>query len=463
MKGSAALLALLALVGCIEPAPPRSLTFDQFVADLGLALCSSCLGGWYFGLRDFSSAKNCARAEGPGLRQQFRTLVDQGDVAFDGAAAARCNDWVAGQRDACVSRHPWFWSAFDSPCLAVLVGERKVGQPCLSDAQCSTRLCSADGPCGTPRCQPVRKEGAPCAEFDGCGARMHCGLDGQCHAYHRPGKGQACDLPWECQPGLSCANGKCRPLAGPQERCRQWDYGWYPACGPGLACTNASDGEYRCAVLGALGGDCSTFEGCGEGLVCDDGVCQMLAKDGQPCSPSRVNCTGDDRACQLDASGVVRCLPLPDVGAACAPESAVVPDGNRCQLDLYCDPATATCRKQFGRGQPCAGQNECSAGTSCHDQVCKDGLAMGDPCHPQAHWHCPTGAWCKQGVCTPLVGAGGDCSESASACAAGTFCDNGKCRMAGGLHATCNADKECALGLKCTGLKCEVDPCAGQP
>ncbi len=460
VAGCVAVLGFCA--GCIEVRTPGAWTYAAFTAELGLLACREDRGcGTGFGTA-FSSAASCERLLGRQfLGWQWQDL-QRGDIAFQPAATASCIDWIDSQRTSCVGAYaPENWSKLASPCLDVFVGQRQVGQPCGTHAHCATLVCLAQGPCQQRRCQPARSEGQVCPAMDGCGRGMHCGADGTCHAYHRPNRGEKCDTDWECAAGLTCMNATCVALRGPGDTCTTWA-NVQPRCGKGLIC-DGTQTPNRCSVPAARGGDCGPLHPCASGLVCDASVCQKPAADGEKCSKTRANCTGIDRTCIADSDGSAHCAPLPDIGQACAPKAATTAAGRRCQVDLYCDPATVSCRKQTGHGQPCAGSGECRDGMACRAGQCGDGLAVGDGCDPQRAAACGPGLWCKQGHCAALLAGGGLCGGEGSACAPGLVCSQGVCVLGGGINAMCQSTSQCAHGLVCSALTCQEDPCKPVP
>lgn len=247
----------------------------------------------------------------------------------------------------------------------LLRGFVPVGETCDEPVECATgTFCvKPNGVCrGT--CVAYSREGEPCGI--GCDHGLRC--DG---ALCAPLKGldELCESSAECQADLVCL-GRCRPRRKLGESCRV-DVERLSPCEPGLACdvTPFVEGaEGRCVVPGEAFAECRFHWSCRPGLVCAEinwssfpaaapppgfclepdvanancartvyaafvgetcqpGLscreltqqCGALPVRGEPCTPSKQDCSGFEVFCKPTGSGDVGvCTGPATIGETCA-------------------------------------------------------------------------------------------------------------------------------------------------
>lgn len=215
-------------------------------------------------------------------------------------------------------------------------------------------------------------------------------------------------------------------------RCSAWRAsgescdGFFRRCRPQLSTCRANDaGLETCQAPLADGEACAYSDDCREGRVCVSGTCvQRVAAEGEECNRT---------------SG----FPF-------------------CEGDFFCRVAAAAqpgvCTRRAGLGGACSGQGSCLATLRCSSQyfagVCTARLPTGAAC--SAYDDCEEGQGCPSATsrCTPVPGAGGDCSAGGSqySCAPGAYCDfsdpTGQyaCRATLGLGEACGGDYQCISG-----------------
>lgn len=248
----------------------------------------------------------------------------------------------------------------------------------------------------------------------------------------RPASGGSCDE-GGCLAGLTCVEGRCEEVHSEGEAClRDSD------CSDSLGCV-----DRVCRSAGYLGAPCVSdnqclpWLQCGEtntcvsgGSACDEhddcafgGVCEgsnvglcVTPTTGMRCS-SDDNCLEDDYCLWDGVRG--QCVERPSIGEPCT-------DTDLCASDSTCS-ALGVCVRIPGRGESCREdpyiERTCAAGLYCNGGRCGSLPSVGAACS----WRtgCAAGAICVgvgAGVCTSPLPLGAECSTWASACGPGTYC-----------------------------------------
>lgn len=205
-------------------------------------------------------------------------------------------------------------------CRGVCSSAPRLGEPCAFG--CDIGLtCNTEG-----RCAVLKPLDTPCEASPECENDLIC-FAGRCRPRRKLGDSCTFDptVPSSCEPGLACdvvpfvrgASGVCvRPL-GPDAPCR-----FHFSCQPGLLCSDIDWADFpakeptkgTCRPPDELDSACrgsiyAQFVGdqCVAGASCDLSLlaCKAAPQRGQPCQPSRNNCTGVDVYCKPSGSGDV--------------------------------------------------------------------------------------------------------------------------------------------------------------
>jgi hypothetical protein len=228
--------------------------------------------------------------------------------------------------------------------LVEVRGTRAAGEPCEDDVQCASAACSqrSDAECGV--CARDAGEGESCAE-DGvtCGAGLYCDFndDDRPDLCRRKGPaGAACERRSECEDGLLCDGGACKPFS----------------------------------ALPKAGEPCA--DRCAFGSACGDGTCVVLPQENQPC-------LSDDRPVPSCALG----LDCDEAGNVCKRRfTGEVDPGGACDDDTFCKGGTCAAGRCVayaklgeacsdgdggpGSAPPCEDDYECTAGACAEVAVC---------------------------------------------------------------------------------------------
>jgi hypothetical protein len=257
--------------------------------------------------------------------------------------------------------------------------------------------------------------------------------------------------------------------------------------------------------LRKAGDPCVSSGECIQGLYCKKdagcpGTCTPFAQVGQSCAGTaecdpQLDCTTVPTGAPDASTGTTDvCEPRPTEGGPC--NSGNCGSWENCPaapslcagvVNLWCDPASNTCKPGAGEGAACgppadAGPNSGSvvcASTLWCDQVfvdkpgtCRAASGMGGPCNDTG---CSTGLHCAGyvalgpgatlGMCVGPSAAGGPCTSS-NDCQGGAYCGNGTCGGGKPFGAACQQDTDCQAGLTCAANLCEHaaypgDPCNG--
>lgn len=417
----------------------------------------------------FFDLDRCIADRSPALMSFAKAMLRPDHTEFNPAAALACLQWIEARRWRCTgAADVWNWQQFGPPCGAVFRGLGKGGSVCQSKWDCQSASCGQADPCAPWQCLSAVGDGQPCPDSGGnCGLGRVCGSDDRCWPYAEPAIGQPCHWATACGPDAECSpEGVCRAIAGVNQLCGQSATAGKTQCPAKLACVRAgaglsNAGQDVCKPGRATLGSCSEKFPCAAGLTCSGGHCGVPAENGVECT-KHTPCTGLDRACQPDSSGVRHCLPLPDDGEPCLASKNAPAADRRCQRGLYCDPASQKCRSQTGKQQPCAGQDECGSPLACWNGACVGDATLGEPCSPDDAWSCKGNGWCKNGVCAAPAALGQDCTDTFGACDASGYCDNGKCALRKGIGEPCSDFNQCMAPLQCDLISCQPSPC-GHP
>jgi len=256
------------------------------------------------------------------------------------------------------------YSQLDEPCgIGCVEGLRCDGMKCTY-LKTLDELCDSSAECEPEliclgRCRPRRKLGEACrTDFDRlspCEPGLACdvtpfvdGAEGTCVV---PGDFFAdCRFHWSCRPGLVCAD-------------RDWST--FPGASPPPGFCRLPDGERaNCSqtAYGAFVGD-----QCEPGLTCGDGTnqCETLPARGEPCTPSKQNCSGFEVHCKPTGTGDVGvCAGPANLGERCAVKldasrTVAIPcSSGFCETEItqQCRPASRT------TGSECTQDGECISG-----------------------------------------------------------------------------------------------------
>ncbi len=402
-----------------------------------------------------------------------------------------------------------------------------IGDLCLLGACSGTKKNCDDGnPCSLDSCAPksgacehlVEADFTPCSE-DGIGCTLdHC-IGGQCNhtsvspsfclisgtclsggAIH-PADGCLGCLPmvgqknWSARTGLPCSDGNActsEDLCVTTGQC----LGYPLACDDSNPCTfngcNPQGGNVPCQYgpgPGVCNDDnaCTTGDGCSAGNCtgmmanCDDGnSCTADACDAKVgCVTNAVQagiaCADDGLSCTSDQCYVGACTHLIET-AACLIEKACRKNGEfslskacaACQPGVSQTDWSPTSGGSCDDGNPCSGQDICSAGTCAGSSV--GGCDDGNPCTDDA---CVSPGGCVH------VAVGGPCDD-ANACTVADACQNGACSggkpkaCGGGQPSDCSAPvcepsigclavSTCGALHSCVAGQCITVAADGQP
>jgi hypothetical protein len=220
-------------------------------------------------------------------------------------------------------------ATFEAGCTAALL----LGA--LDEPACRRAL-SASGCQGFPggelppaciRPSGVGELNAPCGSRSEC-ASSFCVRKGECGVCTAPASADsACATTEDCEGGLVCSQGTCKPALGAGAECDGQVCGLHGWCVGGV-----------CAALGQDGATCTTETPCDStaGFVCAAGVCEAVSyvAEGEICgvTSTQPRCSGGLACVAEVAFGERRCIVQPDLGEPC-------PDG-RCKAPFLCNSGT---------------------------------------------------------------------------------------------------------------------------
>jgi hypothetical protein len=289
------------------------------------------------------------------------------------------------------------------------------GQPCLTTAECGSRVCARPLPDVEPAAL-VCLDRPECA----CAPHQHCAAGACVDGVPCDGPGAACpaastcagDLglcvlpcgPLACPQGTRCVGGACLPSCGSDAGCGAALRCVFPAiepptlggcgapatcesCAPGAVCVRAGDGDVACCRDDDADG---FFDlGCPWGTDCDDG------------DPAVWN-QCDTCATGSDCGGAQCVLVAPGVGVCGGPAGCHCPAAGACDAtgDAPVCAAPTTCLEQvdcdaaLGAGWTC---DAAAGGGPSGRCVCTD-PKLCPACLLDAE--CGPGATCQEGQCT---------------------------------------------------------------
>lgn len=243
------------------------------------------------------------------IGDSFQQLLDSGKATFDGNAAQACLDALAN-----LSCDNTQMSVRTEPpgCLHIVTGTVATGSDCEQSDECQSGACAipdCSSACCTGSCvaaQAPAGSGEPCATRP-CDTGLVCDqTSSTCVAL--AGSGAGCTLFDQCDYGLGCAGGMCKPLPAIGQMCPDG------ICADVGAVCNAAG---TCMMVGLPGAPCATAEDCSPYATCDVamGTCTALPTVGQPC---QTGCS-DGSFCNIadGGSGVGTCTALGSNGASC--------------------------------------------------------------------------------------------------------------------------------------------------
>ncbi|MCZ7678044.1 MAG: hypothetical protein M5U28_04395 [Sandaracinaceae bacterium] len=266
----------------------------------------------------------------------------------------------------------------------------RTGDPCTSDAQCSSGHC-VDSVCCDTACGGSAPDCQACSVAAGAPANGTCAILGASHVC-RAAAG-ACDVAETCTgTSATCPINAVRPDGS--------------SCEDGLAC----DGSETCTsgVCGSAGPlSCDDANLCTTDSCSEPSGCAHAAIGG--CCNVAADCDDGD-VCTLDVcSGPGGTCSHPTISGCCT-TGAMCADASPCTADS-CDGATSTCRHTPIPGC-CSTSTDCFDGNACTTDTCTAGSCGNAPiagcCLGDAD--CDDGNACTSDACS---GVGGTCSHTA--------------------------------------------------
>jgi hypothetical protein len=296
-------------------------------------LCNSDDGPWTL---QALAEERCGGDSNPTITAQYMESNCRGTLQpmFDAGTVSIASDEVidrcrtAVKANTCKPELFKDWLEATAICDDLVVGKTVTGASCSANEECGgASYCKRTGACGL--CLGQGSSGALC----GGGLECQSGIcsAGMCVVGDVPANGQ-CASDRQCAAGLICRdNGHCQPLEGHL----------------GMTCQRD--------------GDCSRYSS-----SCSNGVCTVLAKVGEPCTPW----TGGDGTkphCEWFNDAGCR-------GALCDPLPVAV-DGGVCGIDvaacgagLWC--SSGRCYPINDEGAFCNVEAECGPYGLCVEHVC---------------------------------------------------------------------------------------------
>ena len=195
-------------------------------------------------------------------------------------------------------------------------------------------------------------------------------------------------------------------------------------CKTGLYCKQISTGDAGfvglCAAKGGPGAACTSSSECAY-LACDQTsmTCQPYEREvGESCTTSQY--CNSYAYCKGVSMGVAGICTLPASAAAGEHCATASPYDALCNLGLFCDPATATCKARYADGAgPCNDMDECKIPMHCVTLPIDAGKATGTCRADQA-----VGQSCANADCLAMY----TCDPTAHVCLGpqpnGSTCDN---------------------------------------
>jgi hypothetical protein len=318
-RSGVSIAAVLMLSACAVP----SLAYGDLDAALQGARCER-----FVTCGVFPSVDECMRIFPVVADQDAAAAIADGKITYRGDYAEQC---VAGLTT--LSCDTTSHAARDLPdaCRFMFEGNLAEGDACSFDRECFSRRCEipTTESCGTDSCcagtcgsTALAVDTEACLRGTDCADGFYCGSDRVCHTIGEDG--DTCVNDAQCDLGLACSLGACRAPVADGEAC------------PFGRCSDLGDycdaTTKVCTAFKAVGEACASATECSPYDVCDT-TCKALAKLGDPCGMSGLDCDSISR----------------------------------------CDATTETCMAPLENGMPCDEGHECTSG------YCKPG-AVFDTC-----------------------------------------------------------------------------------
>jgi hypothetical protein len=294
----------------------------------------------------------------------FSIGVDAGRLTFDAVGAITClNAYATGSctqeppscetlfigrvppDGSCVTaadcRAGSYCDTFTGICPFTCRAFRSLGEPCDFYSRCEPSLSCYRGDGGVEVCQPLKRVGDSCVDFDECGSAGAC-IDQKCVS-RRADAGEVC----------GAASGY--PFCGDEYFCRQGPPSMEGDLPPGI-----------CQRLAGLNGTCAGSGTCLPSLRCSTvittGTCLARARRGEMCSYP--NDCEDGLFC---SSATLRCEPFPGDGGDCGYTGG---SGGRCLTGSFCQFSASEERRCMPRRAPGA---DCEYDQMCLSNECEYG------------------------------------------------------------------------------------------
>jgi len=307
----------------------------------------------------------------------FETVAPDGVDCDDGQLCTENDDCIKG---ACVGT--WKYCGDDNQCTKDECNS-ETGE-CVSELD--PDICNKGNPCKQYWCEPSSgcaetnlQEGKPCEDGNLCTKEESCN-EGECVPEDY----------LECEDYNPCTKDSCDPEMGCVFVAKE-----YGPCDDGNLCTlgDACNFEGKCTGSAEL--DCDDGESCTDDWCEPEEGCLHQAKQNdKPCDDGDACTLGD--ICQNEV---------------CTPQDVLeCEDDNPCTND-YCDPNMGCVVNNIPEGEPCADDNICTLGDSCHNGQCGSGTTL----------DCDDGNSCTSDLCDSETGC---FHQNASD---GTYCDDDPC------------------------------------
>ncbi|MEM9192458.1 MAG: hypothetical protein AAGF12_25010 [Myxococcota bacterium] len=267
-----------------------------------------------------------------------------------------------------------------SSCRMVYNGQLGPGDTCDANTECRNGFCNRPELACGGQCMPLLDEGQACDDEYECRSGFLCTGD----VCRRPIAQNAACAGGGCDSFLYCneTSNRCVPFESRGTSCER-SLGIDP-CEGSLVCFGAT-GSSTCEDGREDGEACASSRPCAPGFRClDSGVCRPIRRAGETCDAS-------DECVALHTCVDTRCVPQPDVGGTCNPQSpcirgncqngtcTLLGPGNSCSDDLEC--ASTSCEANRCRSRLAQG-NDCSAGVCQLNLFCDDGRTGSGNCEP---------------------------------------------------------------------------------
>jgi len=270
---------------------------------------------------------------------------------------ARVGESCAAGADTCDPAVAWCrFSEAGGRCAALL----PPGERCGEARECLSGLCASAN--GERRCA-ARGESTGCSSAADCASDSFCQA-GRCARRAATGAGCSAASAEAClDPEARCVGGRCR-IRPFSERAGA-SCADFSDCQSGLYCREGSapGGAGACARQSVAGEACrpGDYGGCIASSRCVRGVCQPLAREGEPCTGPYL-CTAEleciPRSADAGFAGGATCLAPAAVGQPCGPYRSC--RGGYCREGA--DGGASVCIAKAAAGAACFSREECASG-----------------------------------------------------------------------------------------------------